>query len=247
MKKLVTFLLMMVAPVVTMASGGAHLDHANIDLTDKASLQRGAKYFVNYCLSCHSAKYMRYERMAEGLDLTDEQVMKNLMPVGEKMGDQMIVAMPDADSATWFGRTPPDLTLVVRTKKGGADWLYSYLRSFYEDESRPFGVNNSVFPDVGMPHVLQDLQGVQKAVYRTEKNAEGKDVEVFDHLELVTPGSMTVTEYDNMVRDLTNFLAFMGEPVKLERQSLGIKVILFLLIFFVFAYLLKKEFWKDIH
>ena len=247
MKKLISALLLVVAPVVTMASGGAHLDHADIDLTDQASLQRGAKYFVNYCMSCHEAKYMRYETVAKGLGLTDDQVKTNLMfNGGDKMGAPMTVAMPAADAESWFGTAVPDLSLVVRSKKGGSDWLYTYLRSFHQDESRPWGVNNTVFPDVGMPHVLEGLQGLQKAVYRTETH-DGHELEVFEKFELIEPGTMSPTEYDAMVLDLTNFLTFVGEPMKLERQSLGIKVVIFLLIFFVLAYLLKKEYWKDIH
>lgn len=245
MKKLIVAFLMAIAPVLGLASGGAHLDDANIDLSDQASLQRGAKYFVNYCLSCHSAKYQRYNRMAKDLGLTDEEVKDNLMFTTDKIGDTMSIAMDPVAAADWFGTTPPDLSVIARAR--GVDWLYTYLRSFYLDDSRPFGVNNVVFPDVGMPHVLWELQGAQKAVYKTEKDSAGNDHDVFDHFEQVTPGSLSPEEYDTMSRDLTAFLAYIGEPIQMERQRMGKWVLLFIAVFFVLAYLLKKEYWKDVH
>jgi ubiquinol-cytochrome c reductase cytochrome c1 subunit len=245
MKKLIIAFLLAAAPVLGLAAGGGvHLDEANIDLSDQASLQRGAKYFVNYCLSCHSAKYQRYNRMAKDLGLTEDEVKENLMFTTDKIGDGMTIAMPEAQAAEWFGTAPPDLSVIARAR--GVDWLYTYLRSFYLDDSRPFGVNNTVFPDVGMPHVLLDLQGTQKAVYKTEKHA-GEEVEVFDHFELVSPGRMSPEEYDQMTRDLTGFLSYVGEPIQMERRALGVKVLIFIAIFFVLAYLLKKEYWKDVH
>lgn len=245
MKKLIVAFLMAIAPVLGLASGGAHLDDANIDLSDQASLQRGAKYFVNYCLSCHSAKYQRYNRMAKDLGLTDEEVKDNLMFTTDKIGDTMSIAMDPVAAADWFGTTPPDLSVIARAR--GVDWLYTYLRSFYLDDSRPFGVNNVVFPDVGMPHVLWELQGAQKAVYKTEKDSAGNDHDVFDHFEQVTPGSLSPEEYDTMSRDMTAFLAYIGEPIQMERQRMGKWVLLFIAVFFVLAYLLKKEYWKDVH
>lgn len=245
MKKLIFAFLMAVVPVLGLASGGAHLDDANIDLSDQASLQRGAKYFVNYCLSCHSAKYQRYNRMAKDLGLTDEEVKDNLMFTTDKIGNTMNIAMDPVAAADWFGTTPPDLSVIARAR--GVDWLYTYLRSFYLDDSRPFGVNNVVFPDVGMPHVLWELQGAQKAVYKTEKDSAGNDHDVFDHFEQVTPGSLSPEEYDTMSRDLTAFLAYIGEPIQMERQRMGKWVLLFIAVFFVLAYLLKKEYWKDVH
>lgn len=245
MKKLIVAFLMAIAPVLGLASGGAHLDDANIDLSDQASLQRGAKYFVNYCLSCHSAKYQRYNRMAKDLGLTDEEVKDNLMFTTDKIGDTMNIAMDPVVAADWFGTTPPDLSVIARAR--GVDWLYTYLRSFYLDDSRPFGVNNVVFPDVGMPHVLWELQGAQKAVYKTEKDSAGNDHDVFDHFEQVTPGSLSPEEYDTMSRDMTAFLAYIGEPIQMERQRMGKWVLLFIVVFFVLAYLLKKEYWKDVH
>jgi ubiquinol-cytochrome c reductase cytochrome c1 subunit len=246
MKKLIIAFLLAMAPVLGLASGGeAHLEHAGIDLSDQASLQRGAKYFVNYCLSCHSAKYQRYNRMARDLGLTDQEVKNNLMFATDKIGDGMTIAMPEDKAQKWFGNPPPDLSVITRAR--GVDYIYTYLRSFYVDESRPFGVNNIVFPDVGMPHVLWELQGLQKAVHRIEKDSAGNDTEVFDHFEEVTVGAMGPREYDAMARDLTAFLSYVGEPIQMERQRLGVWVLLFIAVFFVLAYLLKKEYWKDVH
>lgn len=245
MRKMILSFLLALLPYVAVASTeGVHLDKADVDLHNQASLQRGAKLFVNYCLSCHSAQHMRYNRMGRDIGLTDDQVIENLMFASDKVGNQMTIAMNRKDAKEWFGAPPPDLTLVARVR--GADWLYTYLRTFYIDDTRPFGVNNLVFPSVGMPHVLWELQGVQKPVYKTVEH-EGEKKEVFDRLELVEPGTMTAAEYDKAVRDLVNFLVYMGEPAQLERYTLGVKVILFLLVFLVVAYLLKKEYWKDIH
>ena len=246
MKKLMIAWILAVLPTFVLASGGeAKLDKADIDLTDQHSLQRGAKFFMNYCAGCHSLKFMRYNRMAQDLGLTDEQVKQNLMFTEAKMGEPITNALPAAAAKGWFGVVPPDLSVIARAR--GADWLYTYLRTFYLDESRPFGVNNLVFPDVGMPHVLWQLQGWQVAVKKTEVDAEGKEHTVIEKLESASPGSMSAREYDATVRDLVNFLAYVGEPVQLERQRLGVWVILFLLVFTVVAYLLKKEYWKDIH
>jgi ubiquinol-cytochrome c reductase cytochrome c1 subunit len=246
MKNLIVAFVLAVTPMFGLAAGGgAHLDDADIDLSDQASLQRGAKYFVNYCLSCHSAKYQRYNRMARDLGLTEEEVKENLMFTTDKVGDGMTIAMPEQQSAQWFGNPPPDLSVISRAR--GADWLYTYLRSFYVDEARPFGVNNIVFPDVGMPHVLWELQGMQKVVYQTKIDAAGNEVEVFDRFEPVSSGSMSTEEYDQVARDLTAFLSYIGEPIQMERKRLGVWVLLFIGVFFVLAYLLKKEYWKDIH
>lgn len=247
MKKQLLAILLLVAPAFAFAAGGegVHLDKADIDPANKESLQRGARTFVNYCMSCHSAKYQRYIRLGRDLGISDQDVIENLMFTGEKIGDHMDVAITKEDAKMYFGAAPPDLTLVARVR--GADWLYTYLRTFYLDDSRPFGVNNMVFPNVGMPHVLWQLQGWQKPIYKTETDAEGQEHKVLETVELVEPGSQSPAEYDRTVRDLVNFLAYMGEPVKLERQRLGVKVLLFLLVFFIFAYLLKKEYWKDIH
>lgn len=248
MKKMIFAMMLAVLPMAaTAAGGGVHLDQAPIDLTDKASLQRGAKLFTNYCLSCHSAKYMRYQRVAEDLGMTEEQVEKNLMFGGpdQKIGDTMKVAMPVAQSEKWLGVAPPDLSVVARAR--GTDWLYTYLRSFYLDDSRPFGVNNTVFPDVGMPHVLWELEGLKKPVYETTVGPDGEEKEVIEGFEYVTEGEMSPAEFDQAMADLTAFMEYMGEPVQLERQRLGVWVLLFLAVLFVLSYLLKKEYWKDIH
>jgi ubiquinol-cytochrome c reductase cytochrome c1 subunit len=247
MKKKLLAILLLIAPVTAIqASGGdVHLDQANIDPTNKNSLQRGARTFVNYCLSCHSAAYQRYNRLAADLGISEEDVIENLMFTGEKIGDHMTVAAAKNDRKNWFGAAPPDLTLVARVR--GVDWLYTYLRSFYLDESRPFGVNNVVFPNVGMPNVMWELQGWQEPVYQVEKDNDGHEHKRLESLELVSQGSQSPAEFDRTVRDLVNFLAYMGEPIKHQRQALGVKVILFLLVFVVVAYLLKKEYWKDVH
>jgi len=249
MKKLISIILLSVMPVMGMAAGGAvHLDAADIDLADQESLQRGAKYFVNYCMGCHSAKYVRYEKVAEAAGLTEEEVKENFMFTdNKKIGSQMISAMDPADASRWFGTAIPDLTLTARLKHGGGDWIYTYLKSFYVDDSRPTGVNNIVFPDVGMPHVLAELQGLQKANFKVETDEAGHEHKTFESFEQVQAGSMTAEEYDVMVRDLTNFMVWASEPMKLERQRLGIYVMIFLAIFFVLAYMLKKEYWKDVH
>lgn len=245
MKKLMLSLLFLVPSVVFAAGGHAvHLDDAGIDLADKKALANGAKYFVNYCQNCHSAKYMRYKKMEE-IGLTEDQIRDNLMFVGDNVRGQMEIAMRTQDAETWFGAPPPDLTLTARLR--GEDWLFTYLRSFYLDPKRPLGVNNTVFPDVGMPHVLWELQGLQKAVVEEHTDSEGKTTHTITGLELVQPGKMSPEEYDTAVRDLVTFLAWMGEPMKLERQRLGIWVLLFLAIFTVIAYFLKKEYWKDVH
>ena len=217
MKKLILAFLLAAAPVLGMAAGGnVHLDDADIDLTDQESLQRGAKLFINYCLSCHSAKYQRYNRMARDLGLTEEEVKQNLMFTTDKIGDTMEIAMDPEDAAKWFGTAPPDLSVITRAR--GVDWVYTYLRGFEADESRPFGVNNTVFPDVGMPHVLWKLQAEQSA-----------------------------EKFDSDMRDLTAFMAYVGEPIAVERQRLGYWVLAFIAVFFVLSYLLKKEYWKDVH
>ncbi|WP_456408089.1 cytochrome c1 [Thiolapillus sp.] len=243
MKKLIAILSLALLPLTGFASGGSvHLESADIDLTDQAALQRGAKYFVNYCQGCHSMKYFRYQNMQD-FGLTKEQIEQNLIFGDHKIGELMTTGMSAQDAEAWFATAVPDLTLTARLKKGGADWIYTYLKSFYVDESRPFGVNNVVFPNVGMPHVLMELQGVQEATIETDEHGN-KHV---TGLKLVKPGRMSAEEYDGMARDLATFMTHVAEPMKLERQRLGIWVMLFLLVFFVVSILLKKEFWKDVH
>jgi ubiquinol-cytochrome c reductase cytochrome c1 subunit len=241
MKKLIVAVVFAALPVLGMAAGGGvHLEKANIDLHDNASLQRGAKLFVNYCLSCHSAAYQRYNRMGRDIGLSDAQVKENLMLASEKVGETMTIAMPVTDAKKWFGNPPPDLSVIARAR--GVDWLYTYFKTFYIDESRPFGVNNAVFADVGMPHVLWELEGMKKAIKKTE----GEKTTIVGY-EMVTPGSMSEGEYDQAARDLTNFLAYTGEPIQLKRQQIGVYVLIFLFFFFIVAYMLKKEYWKDVH
>ncbi|KUM53529.1 cytochrome c1 [Rheinheimera sp. EpRS3] len=235
----------LVASSWAMAAGPAvHLDKAPIDLTDKASLQNGARLFQNYCLGCHQMQYQRYSRTFSDLDIPEEVGMENLMFTGEKVGDHITNNMSAKDGEKWFGATPPDLTNVARVR--GPDWLYTYLRSFYADPSRPFGVNNEVFPLVGMPHVLQELQGMPYKAYET-RLVDGESKEVYVGLSTDGSGELNAEEYDRAVADLVNYLEYVGEPTKLEARELGTKVMVFLLIFFVLAYLLKKEYWKDVH
>jgi len=256
MNKIIVAFLMSMLPVLAMAAGGGmQNDKVDIDLNNKASLQNGAKLFVNYCLSCHSAKAMRYNRMARDLGLTDKQVVDNMIftadyskkPNGEpnKIGSLMEVAMQTKDAKQWFGTKIPDLSVVARAR--GADWLYTYLRTFYIDESRPFGVNNQRFPSVGMPHVMWELEGLKKPVYENHKGADGKDHKVITGFETVVPGKMSKVEFDNAIRDMVNYMVYMGEPALLERKTIGVWVMLFLVLFFFVSYAMKKEFWKDIH
>jgi ubiquinol-cytochrome c reductase cytochrome c1 subunit len=236
MKKFLTALLF--APILAFASGAElHLDKAPDRSNDMPALQRGAKTFVNYCLNCHSASYMRYNRLQD-IGLTDAQIKDNLMFTADKVGEPMRIAMQRADAKAWFGAAPPDLTVIARARASefgsGSDWLYTYLRGFYRDEARPTGWNNTVFSNVGMPHVLWEQQGDQVL---------GED----HKLSLVKPGKMSVAEYDQMVGDLVGFLKYMGEPMSELRKRLGVIVLIGLAILFVFAYALKREFWKDIH
>jgi ubiquinol-cytochrome c reductase cytochrome c1 subunit len=224
--------------------GGIAFLKADTDITNTDSLQRGARNFMNYCSGCHSMKYLRYNRMAQDLNIPQAELEHNLMFTTDKAFDGINSAMP-ADSATWFGKPPPDLSLMGRER--GNDYIYSYLKGFYVDKSRPWGVNNLYLQGVAMPHVLAQLQGLQKPVYKPGPNgAGGTQVELVG-VEPMTAGLMKPEEYDQFVRDITNFMDYAGEPIKAKRQSMGIFVILFLLVFFVFAYLLKKEFWKDVH
>jgi len=215
------------------ASGGIHLDEVEIDLSDKASLQRGAKTFMNYCLSCHEASYMRYNRMAKDIGLTDDQVIENLMFASEKIGDTMTIAMRSEDAKKWFGVTPPDLSVISRAR--GTAWLNTYLRSFYLDDKKTMGTNNTVYKDVGMPHVLWQQQG-----YLAHDEESGQ-------LSHVTEGDLSNYDYNVMVADLVNFLAYIGEPSKIQRLALAKWVLLYLFILFLVVYPMKKAFWRDLH
>ena len=229
------------APVLALAAGGnVHLDKWPGSVSDKAALQNGAKLFVNYCLNCHSASFIRYKTLVD-IGLTEEQIKENLMFTGEKIGDLMQVAARHDEQKKWFGATPPDLTIVARARgeagapKAGADWLYTYLRTFYRDDSRPTGWNNLAFEAVGMPHVLWELQGTQVMDPATHK------------LSLAVPGKMSPAEYNKAVSDLVSFMVWMAEPQQEFRKTLGYIVLAFLALLFVVAYALKKEYWKDIH
>jgi ubiquinol-cytochrome c reductase cytochrome c1 subunit len=232
MKKILLAVMLMPFFTLALASEDVHLDKAPIDASNYESLQRGARTFVNYCLNCHSANYMRYNRLLE-IGLTEKQIKENLLFAGEKVGDTMKVAMNKKDAAKWLGAVPPDLSVEVRAR--GADWVYTYMRGFYRDASRPTGWNNTVFDKVGMPHVLYELQGEQELNHETHE------------LKLVKPGRLSVEEYDALVGDLTNFMAYMAEPAKQQRNHLGWLVLLFLSVLLVLTYKLKKAYWKDIH
>ena len=232
------------APLQAQASTAVHLDRAPVNIDDHESLQRGARTFTNYCLSCHSAGYMRFVRMTD-IGLTEAQIKENLLFTSDKVGSTMTAAMRPSDAKEWFGAAPPDLSVISRSR--GADWLYTYLRGFYRDETRATGWNNTVFDKVGMPHVLAGLQGHQVAVMRAELGEDGKTHSVMDRLELSKPGRLSSAEYDLMVGDLVNYLVWMGEPAAPTRSRIGVFVLLFLGIFFIIALYLKKAYWKDIH
>ena len=230
------------AAAPALAEEGAGLLHAGTDLGDQASLQRGAQLFMNNCSGCHSLQYMRYSRMAADLGQSEDAVMQNLNFTGGKIGDQVHVALTEAEGKQFFGKMPPDLSLIARVR--GSDWIYTYLKSFYLDESRPLGWNNKLFPNASMPNPLWEQQGLQQPVYGEAEAGGDRPVE---KLELATPGAQTPAQFDQSVRDITAFLEYVGEPAALKRQSLGVWVVLFLAFFTFLAWLLKKEFWKDVH
>jgi ubiquinol-cytochrome c reductase cytochrome c1 subunit len=216
---------------------------AGTDIANTESLQRGARNFMNYCSGCHSLKYLRFNRLAADLKIPEPE-LGNLMFTTDKAFDTINSAMPK-DSEAWFGKQPPDLSLIARAK--GPDYLYSFIHGFYVDKTRPWGVNNLYLPSAAMPDVLASLHGLQKPIFKNVADEKGSARMVLEGVEAMTPGAMKPEEYDQFVRDIVNFLDYAGEPVKDKRQSMGIFVILFLLVFFVFAYLLKKEYWKDVH
>ena len=271
-KRIIAVTALCLVPVVSQAAGDVPLMKANADISDKASLQRGARTFVNYCLGCHSMDYMRYNRMGEDLGLSDEQVQKNLLFASDKVGDTMDIAMTREQGERWFSVAPPDLTVVARSR--GADWLYSYLVTFYRDTSpsRPFGVNNFIFQNVAMPHILWQLQGIQTLT--TAKRPDGVEethvegispidngfeisvaahtengdvVHLVDKLEVTTKGSLHPAEFRKLMRDLVNFLVYAGEPAQLIRYKIGFWVLVFLGVLLVVSRSLYKEYWKDVH
>lgn len=236
MRSIVFFCLLMLAGVVMAASDGP-IYHIEVDLDDKASLQNGARLFVNYCMGCHSAKHMRYNRMATDLGIPEDVLEQNLMFGVDKPGSTMQTAMPAGQAEEWFGVVPPDLTLTARSR--GADWLYSYLLTFYRDPGNTTGFNNRQFKGVAMPHVLWELQGIKRPVYDEHDH--------ITELETAVKGSMSDEEYRNAIYDLVNFMVYLAEPAKLQRYTIGFWVIFYLLILLGVVYLLKKEFWRDVH
>lgn len=230
--------------------GGGHEKYAfgkvKIELKNKASLQRGAKYFVNYCLSCHPAQHSRYKRVADDLGISEELMIQNLIFTGQKFGDLMTVAMKREDAKAWFlGIDPPDLSTHVRAI--GSQAVYDFLKSYYIDNSRPFGVNNVHLPNTAMPHVLADLQGLQEIVYKSNTDSHGKETKVFEEFIMVQPGTLNEEAYEQVVVDIVNFLAYLSEPAQLVRKKIGIGVLFFLAVLCVLAYFLKRNYWKDVH
>ena len=230
------------------AGDDVELKKANIDLGDIPSLQRGARNFMNYCSGCHSAQYVRFNTIGKHLELSEEQLVNNLMFNAERSFETMHAAMPVADAERWFGIPPPDMSLMARAN--GADYVYNFLKSFYVDDESPTGVDNIVMPGASMPHVLWELQGYQKAVFsdhvETDESGSTTTTYQFEHFEQVTSGLMNEEEYDDFVRDTVNFLAYIAEPIRGERRKLGGWVITYLLVFLIIAILLKKQIWKDV-
>lgn len=243
-RKLAALVLCLLPVAALAAAGGAKLEPANTDIHNTASLQRGARNFVNYCMGCHSAKYLRWNRLARDLEIPMDEVQRNLLFAGGSEHSTLLSAMPAADAKRWFGNAPPDLSLIARSR--GTDYLYSFLRSYYADPSRPTGTNNLVLPGTVMPHVLAPLQGLQQARYELRTGADGATMKHFVGLEPGEPGELSAGQYDEFVRDTVNFLDYVGEPIKARRENLGVWVILFLLLLFALSYLLKQEYWKDV-
>ncbi|MCF7222367.1 cytochrome c1 [Marilutibacter chinensis] len=242
LKKLAILAAGLLVSASALAAAGGDLQQAGTDLGDSASLQRGAKLYMNYCSGCHSLKYLRYSRMAEDLGLSEEEVMDNLNFTGVKFGEQINVAMTAEQGNAWFGKMPPDLSLIARSR--GSDWVYTYLKSFYLDESRPLGWNNKLFPNASMPNPLWELQGLQHAEFGELDEATGE--RPVAGLKVTQAGQLNAEDFSQAVRDITAFLEYAGEPAALKRQSIGVWVILFLAAFTFLAWLLKKEFWRDV-
>jgi ubiquinol-cytochrome c reductase cytochrome c1 subunit len=272
MNRIIAAIAFALVPLVALGAGGAPPMSANTDITNQKSLQSGARVFVNYCMGCHSMAFMRYSRLADDIGLDRDLVAENLMFTTDKIGDSMTIAMRADDAAGWFGVPPPDLSVIAMAR--GADWLYTYLTTFYADPNpaRPFGVNNIMFPDVGMPHVLWPLQGVQSYI-KAERPAEvvsehiegiephdkglilhtavttkdGETTHVTDMLEVTVPGSMQPAQFRKSVRDLVNFLDYVGEPAKLARIQIGYWAMILLAVFALVARALYKDYWRDVH
>jgi ubiquinol-cytochrome c reductase cytochrome c1 subunit len=252
-KRLLPWLLFLVAGSTLAAGAGPVLLQSGANISDQASLQRGAKLYFNYCGSCHSLQYVRYSRMAKDLGLSEEQVMTYLNFTGGKFGDTIVASMPagvgDAaiGGADWFGAAPPDLSLIARARQNGPDYIYTYLLSFYPDPSRQIGWNNTVFPNASMPHVLWERQGIQTLRPAEDHGDESAGHAAGPTFDLVKPGTRTPAEFRQDVRDITAFLQYVGEPAALYREKYGVWVLLYLLLFTGVAWLLKHEYWKDVH
>jgi ubiquinol-cytochrome c reductase cytochrome c1 subunit len=251
MKKMLTILFAALGIAVSShaATGGIEWDKAPGKTTDMASLQNGAKLFVNYCLNCHSAAFMRFNRLTD-IGLTEQQIKDNLLFTTEKVGDTMKSAIDPRQAKEWFGANPPDLTVISRSRsaqgKGtGADYIYTYMRTFYVDSTKATGWNNLAFPNIAMPHALWELQGKRAPIYETVKE-HGKDLHVFKGWEQLTPGTMTPAQYDQAVGDLVNYLQWMAEPAQDKRVQLGIWVLAFLLVLTFFTWRLNAAFWKEV-
>ncbi len=240
MKKILQTCLLLLMPLGVFASAGIELEEADIDLSNKKSLENGAHLYVQYCLGCHSTKYIRYLNIADDFEIDQAEILEKVAPDGAGIYDKMLTAMNGHDAKKWFGTTPPDLSLIARSR--GADWLYSYLKGFYIDTKKPLGVNNAIFPDVGMPNPLWQLQGTQEAVY---EEVDGQNV--ITELTLIEQGTMTPEQFDQAVNDIVNFLVYAGEPFQEKRRSMGKYVLFFIFMFGIIAYLLKREYWKDVH
>ena len=259
MRAMLAILLISLLPAWAFAAGhDTALERVDVDVSDKAALQDGARTFVNYCMGCHSAKFQRYERVADDLGITHALMMKELVFTGARIGDHMDIGMQPADAKAWFGTPPPDLTLVAQVR--GTDWLYAYLRSFYEDPTRPWGVNNTVFPNTGMPNVLEGLQGRQRLdctqagpveegnTPRTTPAVSGLSPHTCDQLAVVpNTGSLTEAQFNEKLRNLVSFLVYSADPAALQRQRIGIYVLMYLAVLLILAYLLKREYWKDVN
>ena len=237
-------LAVLAAPVSAVAAGGGYeLDAANNNVANTESLQRGARNFMNYCSGCHSAQYVRYNTLVDGLGLSEQQVAENLMFNADKTHETMNIAMRDKDAKVWFNQVPPDLSLIGRSK--GADHIYTFLRTYYVDDGSRTGFNNAVLKGVSMPHVLWELEGLKRPVYETHSEGE-KDVTELVGFEQITAGTLSAEEYDRFVRDIANFLDYIAEPMQLKRKSIGVWIMLFLVVFFILSLLLKKQIWKDV-
>ena len=224
--------------------GGSHMEPADIDYDNVASLQRGAGNFMNYCSGCHSAQYVRFNTIGKTLGLSEEQLMDNLMFNADKTFETIQSAMPSDDGARWYGKAPPDLSLMARAK--GADYVYNFLKGFYVSEVSPSGVDNLVLAGTSMPHVLWELQGYQKANFDHHENEDGSVTTTFLGFEQLSAGSMDSEDYDEFVRDTVNFLVYIAEPIRSDRRKIGVWVIMFLVFFFVLSAQLKKQIWKDV-